>query len=124
MTSSPKTYWCVWKEFFKKGYVSYVLLQVKDGIIVKLADFGSCRGLHSKRPFTEYIATRWYRSPECLLTAGGYGYKMDCWGVGCVLFEVLHRVPLFPGTNELDQLHRIHNVLGTPNSKTLRKILG
>ncbi|KAI9016727.1 kinase-like domain-containing protein [Hyaloraphidium curvatum] len=97
---------------------------VRDGVVVKLADFGSCRGMHSKRPFTEYIATRWYRSPECLLTAGGYGYKMDCWGVGCVLFEALHRVPLFPGTNELDQLHRIHNVLGTPNPKTLRKILG
>lgn len=33
---------------------------VKDGT-VKIADFGSCRGIHSKMPFTEYIATRWYK---------------------------------------------------------------
>lgn len=49
---------------------------------VKLADFGSCRGIYSKPPLTEYISTRWYRAPECLLTDGYYGYKMDIWGVG------------------------------------------
>ena len=43
---------------------------------VKLADFGSCRGIYSKQPFTEYISTRWYRAPECLLTDGYYGYKV------------------------------------------------
>lgn len=56
---------------------------------LKLADFGSCRGIYSKPPFTEYISTRWYRAPECLLTNGFYGYKMDMWSVGCVMFEVM-----------------------------------
>ena len=37
---------------------------------IKVADFGSCRGIYSKQPFTEYISTRWYRAPECLLTDG------------------------------------------------------
>ena len=69
---------------------------------VKLADFGSCRGIYSKPPFTEYISTRWYRPPECLLTDGYYNHKMDYWGIGCVFFEVLTLTPLFPGTNELD----------------------
>ena len=27
---------------------------------LKLADFGSCRGIYSKQPYTEYISTRWY----------------------------------------------------------------
>lgn len=27
--------------------------------VLKLADFGSCRGIYSKPPFTEYISTRW-----------------------------------------------------------------
>jgi len=27
---------------------------------VKLADFGSCRSVYSKQPYTEYISTRWY----------------------------------------------------------------
>jgi serine/threonine protein kinase len=34
-----------------------------SGDVVKLADFGSCRGIYSKPPFTEYISTRWYRAP-------------------------------------------------------------
>lgn len=39
---------------------------------LKLADLGSCRGLYTKPPYTEYISTRWYRAPECLLTDGFY----------------------------------------------------
>ena len=54
---------------------------------LKLADLGSCKGIYSKPPFTEYISTRWYRAPECLLTDGFYNYKMDMWGVECVFFE-------------------------------------
>ncbi|KAJ9455924.1 hypothetical protein DIPPA_22741 [Diplonema papillatum] len=89
---------------------------------LKLADFGSCRGIYSKQPFTEYIATRWYRAPECLLTDGYYNYKMDLWGVGCVFFEVVSLYPLFPGTNELDQIHKIHSILGTPPAELLTKM--
>ena len=86
---------------------------------VKLADFGSCRGIYSKQPYTEYISTRWYRAPECLLTDGYYGYKMDLWGVGCVLFEVISLFPLFPGNDEVDQVHKIHNILGSPEKALL-----
>jgi renal tumor antigen len=89
---------------------------------VKLCDFGSCRGIRSKQPFTEYISTRWYRAPECLLTDGYYNFKMDVWGIGCVWFEILSLFPLFPGTNELDQIQRIHNVLGTPPRDVLAKM--
>lgn len=91
------------------------------GGVLKLADFGSCRGIHSKQPYTEYISTRWYRSPECLLTDGYYDFKMDVWGVGCVLFEVQTLFPLFPGKNELDQIHKIHKVLGTPSPQKLEE---
>lgn len=86
---------------------------------LKLADFGSCRGIYSKQPYTEYISTRWYRPPECLLTDGYYNYKMDVWGVGCVWFEVLALFPLFPGNNELDQVNKIHNIIGTPSNEIL-----
>ena len=89
---------------------------------LKLADFGSCRGIYSKQPYTEYISTRWYRAPECLLTDGYYNYKMDMWGVGCVFFEIVSLFPLFPGTNELDQIQKIHNVLGTPSPELLNKL--
>ena len=89
---------------------------------LKLADFGSCRGIYSKQPYTEYISTRWYRAPECLLTDGYYNYKMDMWGVGCVFFEIVALFPLFPGTNELDQIQKIHSVVGTPSPELLAKM--
>ena len=84
------------------------------GETLKLADLGSCRGIQSKPPFTEYISTRWYRAPECLLTDGFYSLKMDIWATGCVLFEATALAPLFPGDNELDQVDKIHQILGSP----------
>ena len=88
---------------------------------LKLADFGSCKGIHSEHPYTEYISTRWYRAPECLMTDGYYDYKMDLWGVGCVMFEIIALFPLFPGKNELDQVNRIHKILGTPHKEVLER---
>ncbi|CAI9730525.1 MAK MRK overlapping kinase-like isoform X1 [Octopus vulgaris] len=65
-----------------------ILLKLHENLL-KLADFGSCRMLSSPPPYTEYISTRWYRAPECLLTEGHYTYKMDIWSVGCVFFEII-----------------------------------
>lgn len=97
---------------------------VRENILLKedylvLADLGSCKGIYSKPPFTEYVSTRWYRPPECLLTDGYYNYKMDMWGVGCVMFEISSLFPLFPGDNELDQIAKIHSMLGTPSPEVL-----
>jgi len=94
---------------------------VKDEVL-KLADFGSCRSVYTKPPYTEYISTRWYRAPECLLTDGYYSYRMDLWSVGCVFFEVMSLHPLFPGSNEVDQIAKIHDVLGTPDASILNKM--
>jgi len=44
---------------------------------------------------------------------------MDIWGIGCVLYELVTKLPLFPGENELDQLHKIHKVFGTPSERLL-----
>jgi len=93
---------------------------VKDNVL-KLADFGSCKSVYSKHPFTEYISTRWYRAPECLLTDGFYDHKMDMWSVGCVMFEAMCLRPLFPGSNELDQVAKIHEIIGSPSPPVLDK---
>ena len=53
---------------------------------------------------TEYISTRWYRAPECLLTDGYYGPEMDIWGAGCVLFELIEMYPLFQALMKLIKL--------------------
>lgn len=88
---------------------------------IKLADLGSCRGIYSRQPYTEYISTRWYRAPECLLTDGYYNFKMDLFAAGCVWFEIVALFPLFPGQNEMDQIQKIHNVLGTPPADLLAR---
>jgi len=90
---------------------------------IKLADLGSCKCIFSKPPFTEYISTRWYRSPECLLTDGYYNYKMDIWGLGCVFFEILTLVPLFPGDDEIDQVNKINYILGSPPDDLYQKFV-
>jgi renal tumor antigen len=46
---------------------------------------------------------------------------MDLWGVGCVLFEIIALYPLFPGNDELDQINKIHNIVGTPEETLLAK---
>lgn len=37
------------------------------------------------------------------------------------MFEIITLRPLFPGSNELDQISKIHEVLGTPSPNTLDK---
>jgi renal tumor antigen len=41
--------------------------------------------------------------------------------VGCVLFEIISLFPIFPGNDELDQINKIHNILGTPEADLLQK---
>uniref|UniRef100_A0A8C9F9T6 Cyclin-dependent kinase 7 n=1 Tax=Pavo cristatus TaxID=9049 RepID=A0A8C9F9T6_PAVCR len=60
---------------------------------------------------------RWYRSPELLFGARMYGVGVDMWAVGCILAELLLRVPFLPGDSDLDQLTRIFETLGTPTEE-------
>ncbi|EPY77137.1 cyclin-dependent kinase-like 5-like protein [Camelus ferus] len=69
--------------------------------------------------YTEYVATRWYRSPELLLGAP-YGKSVDMWSVGCILGELSDGQPLFPGESEIDQLFTIQKVLGPLPSEQMK----
>lgn len=46
---------------------------------------------------------------------------MDIWALGCCFYEILTLQPLFPGENELDQLNKIHEVLGSPSHEALNR---
>ena len=89
-------------------------LLVNEKMDLKLCDFGFARLISgsSKERLTDYVATRWYRAPELLLTQGEYGPEVDYWAVGCIMGELVDGNPLFPGENEIDQLHCIQKVLG------------
>ncbi|CAG8954888.1 hypothetical protein HYALB_00009938 [Hymenoscyphus albidus] len=85
---------------------------------LKVCDFGLARSAASQEDnsgfMTEYVATRWYRAPEIMLTFKEYTKAIDVWSVGCILAEMLSGKPLFPGKDYHHQLTLILDVLGTP----------
>ncbi|XP_052793792.1 cyclin-dependent kinase 7-like [Mya arenaria] len=91
------------------------LLINKDGVL-KLGDFGLAKFFGSpNRVYTHQVVTRWYRCPELLFGARNYGTGVDMWAVGCILAELLLRIPFLPGETDLDQLSKIFQCLGTPS---------
>jgi cyclin-dependent kinase-like len=88
-------------------------LLVNNDCTLKLCDFGFARLLPQKGGnLTDYVATRWYRSPELLLSCTDYGCPVDIWAIGCILGELTDGQPLFPGESEIDQLFLIQKTLG------------
>jgi cyclin-dependent kinase-like len=57
---------------------------------VKICDFGFARVMpQAPGKLTDYVATRWYRSPELLIT-NDYGKPVDIWAVGCIMGELVN----------------------------------
>ncbi len=83
---------------------------------VKIADFGLARETHSKLAYTTYVSTRWYRAPEVLLRAGEYSSPVDIWAIGAMAVEIATLKPLFPGGNEVDQVWRVCEIMGSPGN--------
>ena len=95
------------------------ILVSNEGIL-KLADFGLARfyAKHHQLDYTNRVITIWYRSPELLLGETQYGPAVDIWSAACVLVEIFTKRAIFPGDgSEINQLEKIHAVLGTPNRK-------
>ncbi|TKW18599.1 hypothetical protein SEVIR_5G441600v4 [Setaria viridis] len=99
------------------------LLVSSDGIL-KIADFGLATSYDpdNMRPMTSQVITLWYRPPELLLGATHYGVGVDLWSVGCILAELLLGEPIFPGRTEVEQLHKIFKLCGTPSEDYWEKM--
>ena len=93
-------------------------LLISKDLKLKLCDFGFSRNviLNEEKvnisQMTDYVATRWYRSPELLLNEGYYGFEVDYWSIGCIMGELTDGNPIFPGEDEIDQLNCIIKILG------------
>ena len=81
------------KEIHRNGLIHRDIkpenLLVDSNLKLKLCDFGFARTIkknHEK--LTDYVATRWYRSPELLITSGYYGPEVDYWAIGCIMGEL------------------------------------
>jgi len=98
-------------------------LLLNSDCLMKVADFGLARSLlnseldpeDSKRDnMTDYVATRWYRAPEILLSSNKYGIEVDLWSLGCIFAEMIGGKPAFCGTSTLNQIEKIVEELGFP----------
>ncbi|XP_042129357.1 dual specificity tyrosine-phosphorylation-regulated kinase 1B isoform X6 [Peromyscus maniculatus bairdii] len=85
---------------------------------IKIVDFGSSCQLGQR--IYQYIQSRFYRSPEVLLGTP-YDLAIDMWSLGCILVEMHTGEPLFSGSNEVDQMSRIVEVLGIPPAPMLEQ---
>lgn len=94
---------------------------------LKICDFGLARGINPKffknrsATITNYVATRWYRAPELILSTKNYSKAVDVWAMGCILGELFGRRPLFPGKNLHEQIHELFKILGSPPPETIKK---
>ncbi|XP_018483225.2 probable serine/threonine-protein kinase At1g09600 isoform X2 [Raphanus sativus] len=89
---------------------------------LKIADFGLANfyyGDHhhqkKKEPLTSRVVTLWYRPPELLLGSTDYGVTVDMWSTGCILAELFNGKPIMPGRTEVEQLHKIFKLCGSPS---------
>ncbi|CAF0754942.1 unnamed protein product [Rotaria sordida] len=87
---------------------------------VTILDFGLARVATIGSP-TAYISTRWWRAPEIYVNDQNYDEKIDIWSVGCIMAELILLKPLFPGETTYNQLNKIFDIIGTPDSKTLQE---
>lgn len=90
-----------------------ILLKQKDKSGIAIADFGS--GCLENEIVYTYIQSRFYRAPDIMLGLFPYNQQIDMWSFGCIMIELFTGFPLFPGTNEREQMQLIIDVIGMPN---------
>ncbi|KAL7062774.1 hypothetical protein AAHC03_01750 [Spirometra sp. Aus1] len=94
------------------------ILMIRPGYpSVKVIDFGS--SCYVGRTIYTYIQSRFYRAPEVILGME-YDTAIDIWSFGCITMELLTGTPLFPGTDEFDQVACIVEVLDLPPPSFVR----
>ena len=71
-----------------------VCVVTHDGTL-KLADFGTAKSISDRPPYTSYVSTRWYRSPELMLGLQKYTENSDVFSLGLVFAEFYTLNPMF-----------------------------
>ncbi|KAI3807095.1 hypothetical protein L1987_23017 [Smallanthus sonchifolius] len=92
---------------------------VDNNGIVKIGDFGLATRFEpgQEEPLTSRVVTLWYRAPELLFGSTSYGVAIDMWSVGCILAELFTGMPIMPGRTEVEQIHRIFMLCGSPSEE-------
>eukprot|EP01012_Entosiphon_sulcatum_P041967 TRINITY_DN55888_c0_g1_i1.p1 TRINITY_DN55888_c0_g1~~TRINITY_DN55888_c0_g1_i1.p1 ORF type:complete len:413 (-),score=99.99 TRINITY_DN55888_c0_g1_i1:118-1356(-) len=94
-------------------------LLVNSDCTLRICDFGMARDDDADAEKSEYVVTRWYRSPELLMELKEYDKQVDMFSFGCVLGELFTLRVLFPGRSHADQLRRIAQLIGSPTDEDI-----
>jgi len=99
-------------------------LLIDSNGVLKIADFGLATFYDpgSQQAMTSRVATLWYRPPELLLGATRYSAAVDMWSTGCVFGELLTGKPVMPGRTEVEQIHKIFKLCGSPSDDYWQKL--
>jgi serine/threonine protein kinase len=99
-------------------------LLIDDGGVLRIGDFGLATFFDAskRQEMTNRVVTLWYRSPELLHGVVEYSVGVDLWSAGCILAELLAGRAIMPGRNEVEQLHRIYKLCGSPSEEYWKKI--
>lgn len=85
---------------------------------LRLIDWGLADFYHPGQTYNVRVASRHYKSPELLVNMRMYDYSVDLFAFGCtVLGIVTGKIPFFRGKDNVDQLFKIADVLGTVDLK-------
>ncbi|MCH9631102.1 MAG: hypothetical protein S4CHLAM37_11160 [Chlamydiia bacterium] len=110
---------------------------------LKVIDFGCCHDVGQQMD-TNYIQTRWYRSPHSILTGRAVG-KADVFSAGAILYEMFVGEPLFSFSSEITKhfkhelqagskkehedaknlahLYTVNAIVGNPKAETIEALL-
>jgi serine/threonine protein kinase len=95
------------------------LLLNAEGLL-KICDFGLSRYVTLPlRQYSSNVVTLWYRAPELMFGKRQYDMAIDIWSAGLIIAELVRGTALFPGDSDVDQLHRIFRVMGSPTAESL-----
>lgn len=109
---------------------SNILINSQDNLFI--TDFGSSKVFTGHTDLTKtHVGTPYYFSPE-IVSKKEYSYKVDIWGIGCVLYEMICFSPPFLATNMKSLSNRILavnfsqklNIYSSKYSKCLLELVG
>jgi serine/threonine protein kinase len=89
--------------------------------VLRLGDFGLARKIVQQPDvrYTSNVITLYYRAPELLLDCKNYGYEVDMWSLGCIIYEMMTKQPLFQSPRRsykaAEQLDAIWAICGYPD---------
>ena len=97
------------KQFSRQTYGgSLNSLSVRPGVVVSFVCLSRCGN------FKCLSVQVWQSHLSVCAGVKEYSTAIDMWSVGCIMGELILNAPLLSGKSEMEQIHKIFNLVGSP----------